>query len=88
MDDVSRLTGQGTMTGGRVHGRYMDHSMLDKWQCLIGWRGATWPSHGLLRGTLWLALQRSVKFYGLHRSQTPDLFQATDWQDWANHLLH
>jgi hypothetical protein len=29
-----------------------------------------------------------VKLWGLHRSQTPDLFQATDWQDRENRLPH
>jgi hypothetical protein len=43
------------VTGGRVRGRHVDHPMLDKWQFFIGVEGATWPSHGLPRGTLWFA---------------------------------
>jgi hypothetical protein len=62
--------------------------VFDKWQFLISSGGATWPGHGLPCGTLWLALQRSVKVWGLHRIRTPELHHAMDWQDRANHPRH
>jgi hypothetical protein len=32
----------------------MDHSTINTWHFVIGCCGATWPSHGLPHGTLWL----------------------------------
>jgi hypothetical protein len=70
-----------TSTDTWVNHRLTHGIVLDEW------RGATWPSHGLPRGTLWLAFGL-CKIWGLHRSRTPDLLQATDWQDRDNHPLH
>jgi hypothetical protein len=39
----------------------VDQSARDMWQFVVGLKGATWPSHGLPRGTPLLV----VGFYGL-----------------------
>jgi hypothetical protein len=41
------------------------------------WYGATWPSHGLPRGTPLLAIGLLSKFYGFHGGRTPDLLYGS-----------
>jgi hypothetical protein len=65
-DDVSRYGGRmvadtwqySTVTGGR----HVGHPVIDTWHVLVGCWCATWPSHGLPRGTLWL-VDGFVKIY-------------------------
>jgi hypothetical protein len=43
----------------------VDQSETDTWHSAIGWKGATWPNHGLPRGTPGLANEGYVKsFWG------------------------
>jgi hypothetical protein len=49
----------------------LGESHCDTWHLLGKWHGATWPSHGLPRGTVELVI--GSKLYGVHGVRTVDL---------------
>jgi hypothetical protein len=60
-DDVARMT-ECTASDVAVDvAADVDESETDTWHSVIGWKGATWPNHGLPRGTPGLANEGYVK---------------------------
>jgi hypothetical protein len=56
-DDVAEMNGRGTTTDvAFIYWQILGESVCDTWQLLGKWRGATWPSHGLPRGTVELVV--------------------------------
>jgi hypothetical protein len=56
-DDVADLNGRGTTTDvvgdvAFIYWQILGESVCNTWQLLGKWHGATWPSHGLPRGTI------------------------------------
>ena len=68
-DDISSMRGADMAPGDVEVFDWLTTSEFDcdTWQILGKWHGATWPNHGLPRGTHLLALGRLIgllKFYG------------------------
>jgi hypothetical protein len=62
VDDISMLTVQEMTWHDRTSmwqfwiGWYLGESVCDTWHIMVKWRSATWPNHGLPRGTPLLAV--------------------------------